>query len=260
MTPNRDYINRSDVLHELLRREQKGCSLAETVVVVEDKALFLAAERTFGLWAYALKSAGISPCQTQKRLTHAQIIERIQILHLRGDSLSLGSIRRKQKFLYKQALLNFHNWWGALAAAGFEPERFYPPQYWSKAMVVEIIQKRHCQNLSLSKSRVCPHALRTAADWCFGSWESALRASGVPLPKIYTEKKQSILTWNSELILACIRARVVMKLPIHCRQIRLQHHPLYAAARRRFGGWSQALAAAGVSEEDLRNSRNRART
>jgi len=109
---------------------------------------------------------------------------------------------------------------------------------WTKTSVVRAIRAWHRQGGLLSTVWKEDSSLHSGAAACFGTWRKALEAAGFPCAR---------RIWSPELVLAAIRDR-------HQRQLSLSgvqrdDRFLFAAACRHFGGWHNALAAAGLSLE-----------
>ena len=120
----------------------------------------------------------------------------------------------------------------ALQAAGLESRR----AKWTKRRVTEAIQDLYVHGPA-RKNRVSRPAVRAAAQRHFGSWGRALRAAGVE-PRVFER-------WTPERVIEEIQAR-------HGRGLSLtsvwrEHPRLFAAGQRYFGGWHQALRAAGLT-------------
>lgn len=49
------------IIGKIREKRMKGWSLAANAVCLDDKALFISAERSFGSWDEALRNAGIEP-------------------------------------------------------------------------------------------------------------------------------------------------------------------------------------------------------
>ena len=100
--------------------------------------------------------------------------------------------------------------------------------------MIQEIQRRHQQGLTLVSS--CPEirALTSAAERQFGSWSRALEVAGV---------EPNMQRWSKRRVIEEIQRQYheePRKLP------RWRHTYLQVIARRFFDGWADALAAAGV--------------
>ena len=87
--------------------------------------------------------------------------------------------------------------------------------------------------------------LARAAMRRFGSWHGALRAAGV--------EPCARRTWTRQRVLEEIQAWD--RRGAFAEGGRIEDHGLVCAARRRFGSWQRALAAAGVQLSDPENRR-----
>lgn len=104
--------------------------------------------------------------------------------------------------------------------------------------------------------------LYNAARRHFGSWEAAARAAGVSLPGAalpaeeasrpdlqHRHAKRSYTRWTAEKVLDGIREVKVAGSDLSPGDVRARNRPLYAAARKRFGSWEEAVKAAGLRVE-----------
>ena len=81
--------------------------------------------------------------------------------------------------------------------------------------------------------------------WIFGDWDEALRAAGFN-PK--TMRKRRV--WDKEKLAKEIQVVQDRNQPLNAKYAMKNHGELFSAAQRRFGSWSKALVAAGVSKKE----------
>jgi DNA-binding XRE family transcriptional regulator len=62
--------------------------------------------------------------------------------------------------------------------------------------------------------------------------------------------------WSRRAVLAAIAQRRSQRLPLHYSAVIAEDEPLLGAARRLFGSWNDALQAAGINPEKVRNPRD----
>jgi len=118
---------------------------------------------------------------------------------------------------------------------------------WTDGAILERIRQLVERGSDLSWTAVVHSPERalaaTAVRSChFGSWQAALREAGVGDPS----SVRRITRWDTEAIVATIRRRRVESLPLNAKAVERELPALFAAARRRFGSWNEALRAAGI--------------
>jgi hypothetical protein len=165
-----------------------------------------------------------------KVFTQQLVIEGIQEYQRQGR---LSQIWKIDPILFRAGCKRFGNWQNARKAAGFEPRVI---RRWSK----EIILNKLClwQHESVSKIRTLDPQLAYAAKQYFGNVTSAWKAAGLEPKGCY---------WTNQRVIATIQDRYVKGLSID--RIGFGERPLAAAAKRRFGSWRQAVAAAGLEKK-----------
>jgi hypothetical protein len=190
-----------------------------------DKPLVQAAYAVFGNWRTALAEAGLQ--SVRERWSKERIIRELR----EHGSISSTNVDRR---LLAAAKAYFGGWQHALVAAGLLGKVTRRKcRSWSRDEIIATIRARHQQGTLTSTWRedrlLCAAAKRT-----FGSWREALEVAGFPQPS----------PWTSERVLQAIDARRARSLPLV--GIDRIDPPLYRAAKRYFGGWHNALRAAGL--------------
>lgn len=195
-----------------------------------NRTLAVAAGRHFGSWHAALRAAGIEP---QVRLwTPDEVLIELRAWRQSNPQAGLSVENRK---LADAACRCFGSCRQALQAAGVEPR----PRKWTAERIIAAIQDRYVQGRSLSQGAADQDvALISAARTHFGSWNAARQAAGLPVQprrrRTHEELLSEIRDWHRR------------GLPLNV--VRRRNHALYTAASRRFGNWSRAVAAAGLTD------------
>ena len=150
---------KASILETLRSRYQQGLPMT-----TRSHPLNSAARRLFGSWSEALEAAGIriKGCWCRQR-----VLAELQSASDEG--------RSRGPYLHAAARRYFGSMKAALAAAGLDPDE----RKWSRELVIEAIQDRHVQGLSLSSGRCREGGLAPAARRYFGGWRSALAAAGI---------------------------------------------------------------------------------
>ena len=137
-------------------------------------------------------------------------------------------------------ILRFGGWENALKAAGIPLAKTPLKRRWNREVVLAQIQAGHKQGLTAPQIRQADHGLAAAAKRYFGSWHAALIAAGLLPP----DAKPSVFRkWSPERVIEEIQSYYE-----HVPHRRKAKSLVYRAARRSFGNWQKALAAAGIED------------
>ena len=158
--------------------------------------------------------------------TNETVICAIQDYYRQGR---LAKVRNEDCGLYLAAAKRFGTWHKALIAAGITPTR----QSWPRERVIAEIIDRHRRGLPLTCARK-ESSLRGAAVRHFGSWHAAVLAAGF--------EARPRRRWDQQQVLQELQDRHVRGRTISSKA----DVALYAAAKRQFGSWHDALVAAGL--------------
>ena len=115
--------------------------------------------------------------------------------------------------------------------------------------VIRQIVEREARKDGLDEETVSREApeLHSAAGDHFGSWDTALRYAGVVGPGRYATSRCSPASVLRQLRKMCLNGH-----SLSSQRIMVRDRALFAAARKHFGSWLQALSAVGL---DLGNAR-----
>ncbi len=225
---------RERLIAEIQSRHREGRPLSSGCL--NNGSLVRAALRLFGGWRAALQAAGIPGVRIPRaKWDHQRVLDEIRTQKRKGVPLRKTSVGQS---LYLVACRRFGSWRAALAAAGVSPADLPSEcERWSRQRVIDEIQSRHRQGLSLAYGAPDNGQLGAAGQKWFGSWRAALKAAGVP---VKPEPRQQ---WSRQRILMELKAwrgRGVRPTRRHVGS------NIQAAAHRYFGSWRKALVAAGV--------------
>lgn len=148
--------------------------------------------RFFGSWKAAIEAAGLDyeRISRHRSWTQRKIIQQIRELYRRGESLSHDAVKQRYGSLVSAASSRryFGSWEKAIRAAGLSYDRIRKIESWNRRKIIEKIQEldREGQDLNHSSMRRLGYRgmLEAAGrERNFGSWDEALRAAGLSLPK-----------------------------------------------------------------------------
>ena len=237
--PSRTRWTRKVVLEEIRARWQDGAPMT----VAANPKLAAAAIRRFSRWTAALRAAGV-PQKPQRTWSTPIVLETIRALHRQGVLPERGGYC--DSALVAAAAARFRSWHRALVAAGVRAPDEKPTRAfrWTAERVIEAIQNRYVQGLPLVRGH--DRHLASAAVRRFGSWRAAVVAAGIPS----VEKPKPHRTWTAQRVIEAIVAHAASGHDLV--RVRRTDSGLEAAARKHFGSWRKALAAAGLlhTEDD----------
>lgn len=194
----------------------------------EDRGLHSAAVAYFGGWQNAKVAAGLE-ATPYIRWSRQSVLEAIRRRHRKGMSMTL--VRREAPQLQSAAARHFGSWTEALAAAGLPPTR----RIWTRESLIAAIQSHYARHAGRNR-KVGNPALHCRASRRFGSWAAALAAAVIN----YTPPRK----WNQRRVIEAIRQRFRDGRP--GASVWHEDPGLGVVATRYFGGWRQALEAAGI--------------
>jgi hypothetical protein len=143
-----------------------------------------------------------------------------------------GHLQDHHPALYSQGVSLFGNWDKALRAAGFAPEQMRMWAFWDQAKLIRQIQRLRRQLSPLYAKYVLDNhkKLFSAALRQFGSWEKALIAAGIEIPKYAYGSRLGIL----RALDGTLHGQSIMDIPA----------PLKSSALYYFGSLQKAIVAA----------------
>jgi hypothetical protein len=164
--------------------------------------------------------------------------------------LNARSVRDSHRSLWAAAVRYFGSWGSAIEASGLSHQAIRHKSgrrenKWNKEAVISDMRRLHAEGVNLRsvvKSNQY-HSLVYAARAYYGSWRKAYLAAGVD---VTPPRRRAAWVWSKEIIIATIRAHYEAAQPLHSYFVETEMPRLYAAAVKYFGGWAQAIAAAGL--------------
>ena len=180
------------------------------------------------------------------------VLDRIVELHRLGFDMNCKAAFDTDR-VFAQARKRFGSWDAALQRAGLDPAEIrlqLPFRVWSARRVVSDIKRRHREGLPLYAQQVeVGHDRDVELLWkgrqFFGSWEKAIRAAKIDYEEVRWRPPRKYPT--PESVLMEIRKRKRLGKPLNVRKVRARGEDasLVGRAREYFGGWREAIKAAG---------------
>jgi hypothetical protein len=195
----------------------------------------------------------------RKRWTHEMVIEEIKRIYENGEPLSPRYVNRKHGGLYRQAFNRFGSWRNAVEEVlGVNYDSVLECTKWTKDTVIKAIQERYENGLSLTASAVVSEnkKLYDAACYHIGSWGKAIELSGYNYDEILEEGNSSrsinCTKCSAEDLLKFIRDRYENGKRLSSGYMQRNFNRMVKVADYRFGGWKQAIEAAGIDYNEVR--------
>ncbi len=239
----------ADVVRWILRLELEGQSLKSRDVRVHHPVLFKVAHRHFRCWGEALRTAGIDAeaVANRRKWTISRILRTIHELHRRGVALNYASAIQADYGVVQMAAKLLGSWDQALRTAGYDPAQIrHARRPWTRDEVLDLIRRRAAAGLPIASYSVEPHSVEVASRRIFGSWRAALREAG------FSSALRRWPVWTKVSVVEGILLRQQAGAPLYCAAAANEASHLYDAARRLFGKWEHALAAAGIDPATVR--------
>ncbi len=172
-----------------------------------------------------------------RRWTKARIRGEIRSRASQGLALNHDAVARKAKPLENAALRNYGSWDAALRASGIAVPEARRARSWSRESLTRAIRKLNGEGAPVNAKAVekADPGLHLSARRWFGSWDEALRASGIDPLAVRRSR-----VWSREDVIRAIRARPAMR----SGEAFLRERKLWVAARKHFGSWNAAVQTA----------------
>ena len=193
----------------------------------------------------------------------AILLAEIEALAENGFLLRPAALRAKNPALLREGLRRFGKWSAILQASSLPimPARVAERAYTREAVLAKLVDLHRTLPLLHRKEAEAQAGDRALGRWAakyFGSWQKALAAAGLPVPAPAWEKhlpKHERLYPDQKSVLEAIRARAAAGLPMLQKSliVKKEHGGNLNLGRRAFqlfGGWREAVAAAGVLQAE----------
>lgn len=186
-----------------------------------------------------------------------QILKTLKKLHKQGADLSYNALASSQQSLVSASAYHFGSYRGAVEKAGIDYADVVRRPRWSKATIIKLIKNAKRDGVDLHWSAVTKRrdelgkaAFASLQPRLFGSWDRALTAAGLDADEVNKYRK-----WNKDTIIFELRARSKDHSSLNSGSLQREEPGLHAAAVRHFGSYDEALLAARLDPEKLRQRR-----
>ncbi len=190
------------------------------------------------------------------RWTRRTIIEEIRQLNEAGDELNYSSAEENHLNLVRAAAWHYGTWKRAIETAGLSYDDISKYRRWSRERIIQGIREYQAAGGDLSWRVISAEgapALAAAAvreNVGFDTWYDAVTAAGIDYEKVARYRH-----WTPQRVVKEIQELAEKEAPLSSKLVQQNHPPLYNAAKRRFKQWDDALAAAGINPDKVRQRR-----
>lgn len=190
--------------------------------------------------------------------TDELVIEAIRSRYAAGLPLNYQAVVQDDEKLAGAARRHFGSWDAALAAAGHDPAAIRRPRgdavprgTWTPEVIIEQIQADVTAGLEISAhaAQMRSSSLVARGQQLFGSWEAAVAAAGYDY-----EAVRKTRAWTPQDVIERIQELASAGADLSDNTCATYDGSLYGAAATHFGGWPQALEAAGIDPDEARRT------
>jgi len=187
-----------------------------------------------------------------------QVVAALKKLHRSGADLSYNALARKKQSLVSAAAYHFGSYRKAVERAGIDYASVTRRPRWNKAAIIGLIKQGrrdgedlHWSAVTKRRDELAKAAFASLQPRLFGSWDRALHAAGLDADEVNRYRK-----WTRKTIVFELRQRYRDHEPLNSGAIQRDEPGLHAAAVRHFGSYDEALRAAKLDPNKIRERRN----
>jgi len=186
-----------------------------------------------------------------------EILRALRKLHRSGADLSYNALAKQKQSLVSAAAYHFGSYHKAVERAGVDYAEVIRRPRWDKPSIIRLIKdaKRRGEDLHWSavtkrRDELAKGAFASLQPRLFGSWDRALHAAGLDADEVNRYRK-----WDKDSIVFELRQRYKDHEPVNSGVIQREDPGLHAAAVRHFFSYDNALRAAKLDPEKVRERR-----
>ena len=187
-----------------------------------------------------------------------EIIRSLRKLFKAGEDLSYNALARKRQALVSAAAYHFGSYRRAVERAGIDYATVVRRPRWTKQAIIGLIKTARRTDEDLHWSAVTKRrdelgraAFAALQPRLFGSWDRALHAAGLDADEVNRYRK-----WDKDRIVFELRSRHREHEPLNSGAIQREDPGLHAAAVRHFSSYDEALRAAKLDPDRVRERRS----
>ena len=186
-----------------------------------------------------------------------QILQTLKKLHKEGKDLSYTQLAKRMQPLVSAAAYHFGSYRSAVEKAGIDYATVVRRPRWTRPLIIGLIKNAKRKGDDLHWSAVTKRrddlgraAFASLQPRLFGSWDRALSAAGLDADEVNRYRK-----WDKERVIWELRSRWRDHEPLNSGAIQQDDPGLHAAAVRHFSNYDEALRAARLDPERVRERR-----
>jgi hypothetical protein len=190
--------------------------------------------------------------------TKEEILDTLRKLNDAGADLSYNALSRKKQSLVSAAAYHFGSYRKAIEKLGIDYSEVTRRPRWNKGAIISLIKASHREGENLHWSAVTSRgdelakaAFASLQSRLFGSWDRALCAAGLDADEVNRYRK-----WTRDGIVVELKQRARDHEPLNSGAIQRDDPGLHAAAVRHFTTYDEALRAAKLDPEKVRERRS----
>jgi hypothetical protein len=187
-----------------------------------------------------------------------QILRALRKLHRSGADLSYNALARKKQSLVSAAAYHFGSYRKAVEKAGIDYAEVTRRPRWTKGAIIQLIKEArrkgedlHWSAVTSRRDELAKAAFASLQPRLFGSWDRALHGAGLDADEVNRYRK-----WTKDSIVFELRQRYRDHEPLNSGAIQREDPGLHAAAVRHFLGYDEALRAAKLDPDKVRERRS----
>jgi hypothetical protein len=186
-----------------------------------------------------------------------KILAALKRLHKQGADLSYNSLAKRQQSLVSAAAYHFGSYRNAVERAGIDYAEVVRRPRWTPAAIIRVIKdaKRggkelHWSAVTKRRDELGKAAFASLQQRLFGSWDRALHAAGLDADEVNRYRK-----WDKNTVISELKERFRDGDALNSGAIQRDDPGLHAAAVRHFANYDQALRAAKIDPDKVRQRR-----
>jgi hypothetical protein len=255
--------SRQSVIAKLRELESNGEAISPKKLAHGYSGLYSSGRRLFGGSSEMYQAAGISVdsikgrpssygIKARVKWTRESVIAKLRELQSSGEDISPQKLFEKHGGMYYSGMKIFGGSRAMYQAAGISLNVFKRAEsnYWTKERILAELKSIYQSGEDMSYSSMAQHhsSLYHSSRLRFGRYSEALKAADIQYEKF--QRRHAL--WTDEDVVSGIQRLWLEKVYLSPSNIQKNEPSLYVAAVRRFGGWFDALSAAGVPAEKFR--------
>jgi len=187
----------------------------------------------------------------------SSITKKLRQLHKSGKDLSYNAMCKKYQALLSASAYHFGSYRDAIEKSGIDYADVIRRPRWTKQRIIQMIKKARKSGQDLHWSAVTQRrdelgkaAFASLQPRLFGRWDRALQGAGLDASDVARYRK-----WDRNSIVFELKSIAQSHEPLNSGAMQSEDPGLHAAAVRHFGSYDQAIRAAKLDPDAVRQRR-----